>query len=101
MHYHSPKAYKYLCSSFALPNDRTIRWWVEAVDCQPGFLNYVIKTRPASNKFNAYSHIIDSMSIRKRLILNKSTQIVEGHVTVGVTVSEASVFLLVTLVGGV
>lgn len=104
MHYYSPKAYAYLRSNFTLPNARTIRRWLESVDCEPGFLTDVIKLVSTKTHDNAYSLVIDSMSIRKRLILEKSGHEVKGYVTIGdksKMASEALVFLLVPVVGGI
>lgn len=104
MHYYSPKAYAYLKSNFTLPNARTIRRWLESVDCEPGFLTDIIKLVSTKTRDNVYSLVIDSMSIRKRLILEKSALEVKGHVTIGdksKMASEALVFLLVPVVGGV
>lgn len=105
MFYYSPKAYAYLRSNFNLPSSRTIRSWLETVECEPGFLTDVLKNIAAKDDGkNVYSLVIDSMAIRKRLILNKATNQVLGHVTIGDTTkmaSEALVLLLVPVLGGI
>ena len=62
----------------------------------------VIKSVKADGK--PYSLVLDSMSIRKRLIVNKHTNHVEGRVTIGSDMekmaTESLVFLLVPLLGG-
>ena len=102
IHYYSPKAYRYLCNNFSLPSTRSIRRWFETVNCEPGFLVDVIKSVKADGK--PYSLVLDSMSIRKRLIVNKHTNHVEGRVTIGSDMekmaTELLVFLLVPLLGG-
>jgi hypothetical protein len=105
VHYYSPKTYNYLRSKFILPSSRTIRKWLESVDCEPGFLKDVIDT--VSAKFpkekNAFSLVIDSMSIRKRLVVNRSSGLLDGYITIGddkKLAGEALVFLLVPILGG-
>ena len=105
MYYYSPKAYAYLRSVFKLPNARTLRRWLETVECEPGFLKDVIENMSnRTHVANAYSLVIDSMAIRKQLSLDNSTNKVQGHVTIGdqnKLASEALVFLLVPILGGV
>lgn len=104
MHYYSPKAYEYLRENFRLPTSRTIRRWLETVDCEPGFLSDVIKSVNVQNGDNLYSLVVDSMSIRKKLVVDNSNTKVLSHVTIGDTsklAGEALVFLLVPILGGI
>jgi hypothetical protein len=106
MHFYSPRSYAYLRSIFDLPTSRTIRRWLESVECDPGFLVDTIQlvAKNCQNSANAFSLVIDSMAIRKRLIIDQSTNKVLGHVTVGDTsklAGEALVFLLVPILGGI
>ena len=107
MYYYSPKAYSYLRSKFHLPSGRTIRHWLQAVECEPGFLVDLIQIVGSqctgTRGDNLYSLVIDGMSIRKRLMASKSTNKIEGYVTIGDSqkmASEALVFLLVPILGG-
>ena len=103
MHYYSPKAYGYLRSKLELPTSRTIQRWLESVECEPGFLTDILKLVNERNGENIYSLVFDSMSIRKRLNVNKANSKVEGHVTIGDSsklASQALVFLLVPILGG-
>lgn len=108
IHYYSPKTYRYLRSIFTLPHPNTIRSWLHSVNCEPGFLIDVIKTVPShdsNSKVCLYSLVLDSMSIRQRLIKATNSDIIRGFVDFGNGVSdkekkmakEALVFLLVPL----
>lgn len=107
VHYYSPKTYRYLRSIFSLPHPNTIRSWMQSVNCEPGFLLDVIKTVPAQSNSNIclYSLVIDSMSIRQRLIKDQSSDLIRGFVDFGNGLAdsekkmakEALVFLLVPL----
>lgn len=105
LYFYSPKAYAYMRSLFNLPTSRTIRRWLEAVDCEPGFLTDVIKRVAATcpPDRNAYSLVVDGMSIRKMLVTNRSNNNIEGYCTIGDSkkmAGEALVFLLVPVMGG-
>lgn len=106
LHFYSPKTYNYLRSVLTLPNPRTMRRWMESVDCQPGFLIDVLKSIQRSSKDKLFSLVVDSMSIRKRLIVNRGSSSIDGLVNLGCPfthasekklASEALVFLLVPL----
>ena len=104
IYYYSPKAYAYLRTVLELPASRSIRRWLEVVDCQPGFLSDVLSLISEKQQDSPYSLVVDSMAIRKRLIVDRSTGNIQGHCTVGDTTKvakEALVFLLVPLLGGV
>lgn len=104
--YYSPQAYRYLRTKFTLPNPRTIRRWLESVNCKPGFLTDILDSVAAKPAPKLYSLVIDGMSIRKRIIKEKSG-ILNGYCDFGGSVgaagkeqtpaSEALVFLLVPL----
>ena len=72
--------------------------------CQPGFLTDIeIVSKKIQNGRNLFSLVFDSMAIRKRLVVEKSNNMVLGHVTIGDTskmASEVLVFLLVPILGG-
>ena len=104
--YYSPRAYEYIRTKFTLPTPRTIRAWLETINCQPGFLTDVLDS--LSEKQNKlYSLVLDGMSIRKRIINDRSTGKMKGYCDFGgsvgagskegVPAKEALVFLLVPL----
>ena len=102
IYFYSPRTYAYLRTVFTLPAPRSLRRWLESVDCEPGFLTDVISLVSTTAASNAYSLVLDSMAIRKRLIVEKSSNKVLGHVTIGNSekvASEALVFLLVPILG--
>lgn len=106
MYYYSPRAYAYLKTVFTLPTPRTIRRWLESVNCEPGFLTDMIKSvsEKCPENRNIFSLVIDSMSIRKKLSMDRASGQIIGYVTIGDSeklASEALVFLLVPLLGGV
>lgn len=103
LHYYSPKAYRYLRSQFSLPSPRLIKSWIHAVDCNPGFLVDIIKL--IDKESGPFSLVIDSMSIRKKLVV-ANDKTVHGHLDLGCDfvrdeetklATEALVFLLVPL----
>lgn len=107
VYYYSPKVYRYLRNQFTLPAPRTIRRWLEAVDCHPGFQSDVLDRISEKDGPKLYSLVLDSMSIRKRTIMQQGTGTILGHVDYGgeigdggkpgILASEALVFLLVPL----
>ena len=87
-----------------LPNPRTIRKWLENLQCEPGFLTDVFDIIQSKESCKLYSPVIDGMTIRKQLILDPTSGIVKVYTDIGgdcVDVSkqatEALVFLLVPL----
>jgi hypothetical protein len=104
IYYYSPKAYRYLRSMLTLPSPRLIRSWMASVDLQPGFLTEQFDRLSTSKP---YSFVFDSMSIRKRQVLDKS-EVIHGNVNFGGQLStddskvatEVLVFLLVPITGG-
>lgn len=104
VYYYSPQCYRYLRSILSLPSPRTIRRWLQAVQCQPGFLIDVLD-KVATEPAPLYSLVIDSMSIRQRLIDPGDSKPLLGYVDYGngmsdnpeKQASEALVFLLVSL----
>ena len=89
---------------FSLPNPRTIRKWLENVQCQPGFLTDVFDTIQSKESCKLYSLVVDSMAIRKRLIVDPIHGVVKGYTDIGgdcidesKQATEALVFLLVPL----
>ena len=105
LHYYSPKAYRYLRTLFSLPSPRMIRKWLENVECKPGFLIDVMATMQTREKCLACSLVIDSMSLRRRLIMDHLAGTIHGYVDIGgeqvvdekKEAKEALVFLLVPL----
>lgn len=106
--YYSPRAYRYLQTVFNLPAPRTIRRWLESVNCKPGFLVDVLDSISSTAGLNMYNLVVDAMSIRNRLIFDKNSNSVRGYVDYGGGISsdgkklasEALVFLLVPITGG-
>ena len=43
LHFHSPKAYKYVRTLFPLPHPNRIRSWISSVNCEPGFVSEVFQ----------------------------------------------------------
>ena len=101
--YYSPRAYKYLRTVLTLPAPRTIQTWLENIDCEPGFLTNVFDI--LAKEQMPFSLVIDSMAIRKRLIVNRYNSTIKGFVDLGADdnapeqreVTEALVFLLVSV----
>lgn len=105
--YYSPRAYRYLRTVFHLPSPRTIRRWLESVNCQPGFLVDVVDSISHKDGNKLYNLVVDGMSIRERLIFDKTSNCVRGYADYGGGISsddkklarEALVFLLVPVTG--
>lgn len=109
--FYSPRTYAYLRKVFTLPNPSTLRRWLRTVDCQPGFFDDVLKLiKPSidsrgntTSTETYYNLVIDSMAIRRKLTVNRTTGKVSGGVTIGNSddiATEALLFLLVPLCGG-
>lgn len=94
LQFYSAKAYNYVRKTFdlVLPAPSTIRSWLSKIDCTPGF------TQPAltalKNRANSYKEknkgrsmlgclMLDEMSIRKEISLEKHSQNIWGYVDVG------------------
>lgn len=69
VYYYSPRTYAYLRTVLCLPNPRTLRKWLETINCEPGFMTDAIEH--LTNKEVPYSLVVDSMSIRKQLVVSK------------------------------
>lgn len=106
LHYYSPKAYTYLRTVLSLPPPRTIRKWLEHVNCEPGFLVDVLDSIKKTPGPKMFSLVVDGMSIRKRVTIDKATNRMVGYVDIGhqhdgpvKEAKEALVFLLVPVAG--
>lgn len=107
MYYYSPKAFKYIQSTFQLPSPRTINRWLETVEVEPGFLTKILEMVSHKHGDAPFSLVIDSMAIRKRVINDKQSGKILGNIDYGngihndaeknTQATEALVFLLVSL----
>ena len=77
LHYYSPKAYEFARNVLSLPHASTIRAWASSVDCQPGFLDNVIKSIGECVQMKGWMSnvvlIVDAMALYKgtRVMTNK------------------------------
>lgn len=87
LYFYSPKAYHFLRQHFVLPNGRTIRKWLQSVNCEPGILNEVLEFLKQEVKENEYLRncalIVDAMAIRKQVIWDHSAGKFSGNVNYG------------------
>lgn len=79
----SPKAYRYLCMLFVLPSVRTLQRVLQLLPMTPGINRRVIKhvsqrLKPNSVKDNCIILMFDEMYIKKRLLYNENSGLVEG-----------------------
>ena len=84
LHYHSPKAYRYMRKIIPLPHPASLRNWCMSIDCKPGFLSDVLeqlKSKLSSNEITCdVALVIDGMSIRKQTQWDRREQCYSGTV---------------------
>ena len=109
LYYYSPKAYAFVRSILQLPHPSSLQNWCKSVNCKPGFLSEVLEhLRMQTDQNPAMSDcalIIDSMSIRKQIIYNRSEGKYVGYVDTGtalmqdydIAATEALTFMLIGL----
>ena len=81
--YHaSPKCYKLLASTFALPSTRTLRKCMQDINIGTGFHDAIleglkIRAKSMSDQDNLCAVVFDEMSIKERLVYNAQSDIIE------------------------
>ncbi|OXA58823.1 DNA transposase THAP9 [Folsomia candida] len=89
LHYHSPKAYRFLRHYLTLPHPSTITSWMKSSDCGPGYNLDVIsrlgeaRLSHTNNVMTDIVMIIDEMAIRKGLVWDSSKHCYVGFVDYG------------------
>ena len=85
LHFHSPKAYRFVRKSLHLPHPTTLRSWCVNINCEPGFLskplNY-IEQKVAEDQQDCVI-LIDAMAIRKQIQWDRKTNTFVGRVDYG------------------
>jgi hypothetical protein len=90
LHFYSPKAYKFVRKSLHLPNPSTIRSWASSIDCEPGFLNNVIKHLQNTLEYDNKDCIIliDEMAIKKEVLWDVKNKKFAGNTDYGPILAE-------------
>ena len=89
MHFHSPKAYRFLRSHIALPHESTLTAWMRNSNCDPGVCRDIIarlgkvRSDDCSNSLTDIVLQLDEMSIRKDTPYDFSEHRFMGHVDYG------------------
>ncbi|OXA48299.1 DNA transposase THAP9 [Folsomia candida] len=89
LHYHSPKAYRFLRHYLTLPHPSTIASWMKSSDCGPGYNLDVIsrlgeaRLSDTNNVMTDVVMIIDEMAIRRALVWDSSKHCYVGFVDYG------------------
>lgn len=92
LHYYSPKAYEYIRSVFDshLPNPRTLRYWMSAINTSPGFtecafdaLREKVEKARENGKNLIGGLIFDEMFIRRHSQWDKAKKEYLGHISAG------------------
>ena len=106
LHYHGNKAYDYARKLLNLPDPSTIRRWTNVIDCNPGFqvpaLNELKNLRDEEiklgkeenrviNNYQYASLVIDAMTLKEQIQLDKKTGKMFGYVDLGVGCSGGGV----------
>lgn len=104
VYFHSPAAYRYLCSQFTLPHEKTLLRWTSKADNSPGFTTAsleIIRAKINNKEIDPECVlVIDSMSIRKQIIFSQQEGRNVGYVDIGIgdetttLAGEALVFLV-------
>ena len=111
LHYYSPKAYEFARNVLSLLHASTIRAWASSVDCQPGFLDNVIKSIGECVQMKGWMSnvvlIVDTMALYKGTIWDPKSKSYVGLVDYGTAkpepeenmASEALVFMISGITG--
>ena len=111
LHYYSPKAYEFTRKVLSLPHSSTIRTWATSVDCEPGFLQNVIKLIGGLVQKKGWMSdcvlIVDAMALYKGTTWDPKTKTYVGLVDYGTAkpepeenlATEALVFMIASITG--
>lgn len=87
LHFYSAKAYDYVRKYLHLPHADTIRRWASPYNVEPGYLADVMSALKLQREKDADMSdvclVFDSMSIRKQVIYDPSTQKYAGFINHG------------------
>jgi len=89
LHFHSPKAYRFLRSHLSLPHESTLTSWMRNSNCDPGVCTDIIsrlakvRANDCSNSLTDIVIQLDEMSIRKDTPFDASSHRFLGHVDYG------------------
>lgn len=85
----SPKGYRYLCFLLALPSVRTLQRLLQCLPMAPGINHRIIRhaakrLNPKCRRDKCVILMFDEMFIKKRLIYNEVTGLIEGFADYGI-----------------
>jgi hypothetical protein len=84
--YYSPKAYDFVAKMFTLPAPRSIRRYVGAIDCHPGFQTAAfdyLQSHKGDINYSEASLCIDGMSIKQLIQFDPKLGKTFGYVDIG------------------